>query len=79
MRQQQMVTADKWSDSDSKIILNFEHTIGRQAGIRLSLIKRMETIDDDEKRELYNEYCKQLRTKLTGSGIRFFGNIPSFE
>lgn len=79
MKQQQIDTAEKWSDRDATIVLSFEHTIGRQAEIRLRLIKRMETIDDNEKRQLYSEYCKMLCAKVAAGGRKFYGNIPSFD
>ena len=78
MRRLHIETIDKWSDKDAKAVLSHKHTIGRQAGIRLNLIKRMETLGETGKRALYGEYCKMLRTKISVGG-RIFGNMPSFN
>ena len=78
MRRLHIEAIEKWSDKDAKAVLSHKHTIGRQAGIRLNLIKKMETLGESGKRALYNEYCKRLRTKVSEGG-KIFGNIPSYN
>ena len=78
MKKLHIETIKKWSDKDAEAVLNYKHTIGRQAGIRLNLIKRMETLGETGKRALYGEYCKLLRAKVSAGG-RVFGNMPSFD
>ena len=78
MRRLHIEAIEKWSDKDAKAVLSNKHTIGRQAGIRLDLIKRMETLGKSGKKALYGEYCKLLRAKVSAGG-RVFGNMPSFD
>lgn len=78
MRRLHIEAIEKWLDKDAKVVLSHNHTIGRQAGIRLNLIKKMETLGESGKRALYNEYCKRLRTKVSEGG-KIFGNIPSYN
>ena len=78
MRRLHIEAIDKWSDKDAEAVLSHKHTIERQAGIRLNLIRKMETLGESGKRALYSEYCKRLRTKVAEGG-RIFGNIPAFD
>lgn len=68
-----------WSTKDAEYTLKGEHAHGRQARIRLNLIKRM-PLSDKEKRNLYQKYCEQLLTKINSiPGIRVYGTMPAFD
>ena len=72
-------TIKYWATRDAAMALSGEHSAGRQAEIRLHLIKRMETIDEEDKRYLYNRYLRILEVGVKAGNPRIRYSVPEFD
>ena len=68
-----------WATRDAAMALSGEHSAGRQAEIRLRLIKRMEAIDEEDKRYLYNRYLRILEVGVKAGNPRIRYSVPEFD
>lgn len=88
MERMHIEAIDAWAEKDAIAVLGKDpntgkevpqHTFGRQATIRRSNIKRMETLKESQKPFLYNEYVIRTLSILARSGKTFYGNVPTFD
>ncbi|MBR2840021.1 hypothetical protein IKE82_01670 [Candidatus Saccharibacteria bacterium] len=80
MTRKQLEAVDCWSTKDAVLVVDGKHAAGRQAEIRLRLIKRMEKVSDAAKQYLYVKYCRSLKTKVAEiDGGSSWSTMPSYD
>ena len=79
MSQNYIELIHKWATRDALTVTKGEHTRGRQAEIRMSMIKGIRKMPQSEKRRLYYQYCGILNNKIAAiDGGKSSGTIPAF-